>query len=655
MFDPILHFHNPDIESGLGREWLETNGIGGFAGSSLLNCNTRKYHGLLVTPIQGLPDKYVLLSSLDESARTSEGEFSLSVHEYPGALHPDGWRHLTAFKSSPVTGFTYRSGRTVLHKDILMPRGKTGILIRYRVAEGSPPVTLRLRPLFAYRNFHQLMRAHPAIRPDTRTCKSGVVFGPYEKMPDCYLQLTSRFVFAPAPDWYRDCIYREESRRGFDNREDLFCPGEFVFSIKPGEAAVFSASTTETAGLEELWKKELSRREQEEAESKGSPAQKALARSAQQFLITHVSGHYSVVAGYHWFLDWGRDAMIALPGLTLAIGRHPECLEVLKTFASYEKKGLIPNFINEEAGDVVYNTVDASLWFGWAVQQYLVATGDYDSVRKNLWEPLKNIYNGYLHGTDFGICTTDNGLVYAGDAGTQLTWMDAMVHGKAVTPRFGHAVEINALWYNFLCLMKELSVRFMDPVQSELGELIPKVAASFTATFWIDSKGYLGDVHCNGILDPAIRPNQIFAVSLPHTALSPEKARSVVETVEQSLLTPFGLRTLAPDDPDYTGHYGGGPESRDAAYHNGTVWPWLLGHFGEALLRTAKKPQEALKKIEAMVANMEPHLLEAGVGTISEVFDGSPPYRPGGCISQAWSVAELLRLYYLIDTSHPKP
>ncbi|MFA6412347.1 MAG: amylo-alpha-1,6-glucosidase, partial [Syntrophales bacterium] len=360
----------------------------------------------------------------------------------------------------------------------------------------------------------------------------------------------------------------------------------------------------------------------------------------------------AIIAGYPWFGEWGRDSLISLPGLTFCCGRTREGTDILTHLSRYERQGLLPNVFSEEDKSHAYNTVDAPLWYFWAVQQLLKYTGNNDAIiEKNIWPTLKNILRQFLHGTIFNIYMDDNGLLHAGAEGRSLTWMDACIDNRPVTPRYGYPVEINALWYNAVCFAAELAPRFGDQ-EFYFQELIPRIRQSFQETFWIEEGGYLGDVYHDGQLDRSVRPNQIFAVSLPHSPLDADQGRQVVNRVRDELLTPVGLRTLSPRDPQYRGRYEGSSRSRDEAYHQGTVWPWLLGHYGEARLKVAADREETRDALRLYLrAFLHRHFREAGVGCVSEIFDGDSPHRPNGCISQAWSVAELIRLYVLLRSA----
>ncbi len=629
-------------------EWLETNGSGGYASSTIAMANTRKYHGLLVLPLTGYPEKFVLLSSLEERFENKSGGLNLSSHAYSGAVYPDGYTHIKKFSPSPVPTFVYAADKLLVKKEIMMPNGGDTVMIRYTLVKNSEQIKLILRPLFAYRIFHSLAKENGFARMNCVRVNGGFSFEPYGNMPKFYFQCSHPMEIYNDPLWYKKFEYQREIARGFECEEDLFAPAAVGVITEGNDEIIISAGLTNiTGGLHKKWNSEYEERLEADRKLIGlkSPV-KELSKTAGSF-ITKKQGKVSVVAGYHWFLDWGRDAMIALPGLTLTRGNYEDCLSVLLYFARYEKKGLIPNYIHPN-GEASYNTVDASLWFIWAVQQFVMATGDYSSVKNKLWPTICNIVQFYSSGTDYNICMLENGLIRAGDERTQLTWMDANAYGKPVTPRWGCSVEINALWYNSLCFALELSKHFKKslPIPEAI---IPRVKDSFMRIFWSAERGYLADTIMDELRDLSIRPNQIFAVSLPHSMLTKTQMRQVMECVTNHLLTPRGLRTLSPSDPRYKGFYGGSPDERDSAYHNGTVWPWLMGHYGEALLKS--ETPKAVEKLKGWLKGFEPHLYEEGIGTVSEIFSGDYPHRAEGCISQAWSVAEILRLYSLLDTA----
>jgi len=642
----------------LQREWLETNGLGGYSSSTILNCHTRKYHGLLVANLKDPPGRFVLLSTVEDSLRMGDEEYFLSCHQYPDCFFPPVRNHLTEFQMDRCPQFIYNTVDFRLRKSIMMINGTDCVLIRYEVERCCSPATICVKPFLAFRNYHGLAKENPYLKAGTEDVKHGFAIAPYEGMPALRMQTNVISRFKAGPVWYKNFEHTAERERGYDWQEDLFLPGIFEIPVKEGGSVIVSASLEQTDGqLAMMWNAEEARRLREE---KGDgPAGEGLcdedaehlrnlARAGGQFVIKTPSERLAVVAGYHWFGEWGRDQLISLPGLTFCRGRFREGIDILVSFAAYEKDGLLPNFFSEDGQGQAYNTVDAPLWFFWAVQQMLEYTGEIGIIERELWPVMKRIMGRFLEGTVFGIRATDNGLLSAGNGGPALTWMDATIQGRPVTPRWGCAVEINALWHNAICFASALSRRFNE--EDPYAGLIPRIRRSFQETFWIREEEYLGDVFRDGILNRAVRPNQIFAVSLPYSPLESQQWAGIVRKVAEHLLTPCGLRTLAPDEPGYRGRYGGDTASRDRAYHQGTVWPWLLAHFGEAYLRSAEDKAAARDFLLNHVRSfLRRHIMEAGVGSVSEVFDGDPPHRPGGCIAQAWSVAELIRLLTMLS------
>jgi predicted glycogen debranching enzyme len=638
------------LEEALALEWIETNGLGGYSSSTILNCHTRKYHGLLVSKLENLPGKYVLLSNIEDIATIDANEFWLNVTQYPNHLHRTGYDYLQKFSLTTHPVFTYQLDDVSLVKEILMLQQENTILVKYRLANGNKKINLKLRPFTAYRNFHKLAKQNNFIQTKTEDCKNGKSIVAYQGMPKLFMQTDSKADFDSNAHWYHDFEYQLEQERGFDYHEDLFTYGTFTTQLASSEI-IFSFSLQEQpANLTEKWQIEIKRRQNLQKKSKGTPLQAQLKIAVESFFQKKpLDQSLKIIAGYHWFNCWGRDAMIALPGLTLYSGQENSCLAVLRNFAAQEKQGLIPNFLGTTPEQNAYNTVDASLWFGWTIQQYYLKTNNLSAIEQYLWPTLKNIFSNYKNGTLYNIKMLENGLLYAGNKDTNVTWMDAQVNGSPVTPRHGMQVEVNALWFNLLCFLLELATLIGDPITQELKPLIKLVKKSFVETFWDEGIGYLKDyvLPNNQQQDFAIRPNQIFAVSMPFSPLTKKIALQVMRTVKSHLLTPYGLRTLSPQDPRYIGIYSGDSVHRDSAYHNGTVWPWLLGHFTEGLLKLATKHQVA-KIITPCATALTEHLKTTGIGTISEIFDGDAPHKPNGCISQAWSVAELLRLSYLL-------
>jgi predicted glycogen debranching enzyme len=630
-------------------EWLETNGIGGYASSTVLGCHTRKYHGLLVSRLATPGGKFVLLSKLEDSVFFGGEERFMTAHRYRGVTVPAGEMPLGfELKNRPV--FRYRFGPVTVQKEIMLIQGEDTVLVKYTCTKNRVDARLRIKPLIAYRDFHALTGENLFLRVRTFPIDRGFVMSPYDGMPSLNMQVTGTFQFYPAPTWYRGFEYKEEQQRGFDAWEDLFCPGVFELDFEKNQSVIVSASTEAKGNLGELWDREMADRERRSRSVRGTDLSKALKRSARQFVSSGPSGQRTVIAGFPWFLEWGRDAMIALPGLLLTGEKTPLYLDVLESFAETAKRGIIPNFLGDTPEENAYNSADAALWFGWAVQQYLEAhprgAKDIPGVVKTA---LEQTFSHYQNGTDHGIRMLANGLLTVGSPDEQVTWMDANVDGRPVTPRWGCPVEINALWYNFVSFLASAGKSLGLASVASAPAIAARIRESFNRAFWLEGEGYLADVVRGDEVDASLRPNQIFAVSLGFSPLDLQRSRSVVGKVRSELKTPFGLRTLARSDPRYRGRYEGGPAERDAAYHNGTVWPWLLGHYGEALLKVSDNQQAAIEELEECLTAFEGHLGEAGIGTVSEIFDAESPYSPRGCISQAWSVAEVLRLNALVE------
>jgi predicted glycogen debranching enzyme len=639
-------------------EWLESDGQGGYASSTLENCHTRRYHGLMVVNLPAPEGRYLLLSKLEDSLLVEGEEYFFTSHRYPGVLFPPGPSLLREFILDIYTRFTYQAGEFSLQKSVLLVRDKGILLIRYDLDRTPKKGLLRLKPFLAYRGYHSLARANPYLRSHTEAIANGFSIEPYAGMPPLFIRTSAPSHFTPSPHWYKRFVYTEERERGFDWEEDLFLPGIMEVPVgKDGTVILAVSCAPPEDDPVALWETEIVRRREELSDDEkladGFAGEDrdlflALLRAGRQFLITTPSGRPAIIAGYPWFGSWGRDALISLPGLAFCTGRIEEGIEILTEIGRHAREGLLPNFFSADGAPEAYNTVDSSLLYFRAVQELLRVTDDIGLIRNGFWPVMKRIINRFLTGTRFGIGVDARGLLHAGEEGKALTWMDAVVGGRPVTPRYGYAVEINALWYNALAFATDLARRF-DDREGSFADRLPPLRKAFRETFWIPEKGCLGDVFHYGILDHAIRPNQLFAVSLPFSPLDPVEQASVVRTVREQLLTPCGLRTLSPADPAYRGRYRGSGAERDAAYHQGTVWPWLLGAFGEAALRVAEdleKEKEFLKR--QLRSFLQNHLREAGIGSVSEVFDGDPPHRPGGCIAQAWSVAELIRLYLLL-------
>ncbi|MBK6589195.1 MAG: amylo-alpha-1,6-glucosidase [Acidobacteria bacterium] len=655
-----------DFEEASSREWLETNGIGGYASSSVSGAGTRRYHGLLVAATRPPLGRVVLLSRFDEAVMIDGERFEISCNQYPGSVHPRGFQYLTSFRLDPFPRWTFEINGVEIERSLFMVHGENTTVCRWKVTNVSEvlnqryemsddsadiaglDVRMELRPMLAFRNHHHLRTEDPAFDTAYSTGNGFISMTPYAEMPTLFFAHNASSVERTGL-WYRNFEYAIEMERGFDYREDLFQPCSMSFDLASEAVVIASADQHTYTKAAELEKIELKRRADLVVRSEiKDESIWPLVLAADQFIVDRGAGK-SVIAGYHWFSDWGRDTMIALNGLTLATGRPEVAKSIILEFSRHISQGMLPNRFPDEGETPDYNTADATLWYFEAIRAYIEVTGDYDVVRGGLYEKLVDIIDWHVRGTRFGIHVDTDGLLFAGGEGHQLTWMDAKIGDWVVTPRTGKPVEIQALWYNALRIMSDLAIRFGDEEQqAKYSEMDEVARESFNGQFWNDAENCLFDVVNGDHRDAAVRPNQIFAVSLHHTMLDPVIARKVVEKVEAELLTPVGLRSLSPKDPKYIGTYIGSPLQRDGAYHQGTVWGWLIGPFVEAYLKVHSKDPKAEKRVASIVDHFKVHLTKAMAGQVSEIFDGDPPHTPRGAAAQAWSVAEILRIGRLI-------
>jgi predicted glycogen debranching enzyme len=644
---PILEFGRDVLshaDESLEREWLETNGIGGFASSTIWGANTRRYHGLLVAATKPPVGRMVLLSKLEELVIVDGKRFELSTNRYPGVLHPQGFAYLVCFRLDPFPVFRYEVGEILIEKTIFMVHGENTTVVQYTIV-GDQGCSLEIRPLVAFRDYHGLTHENAALGSEFTDDGKHVSFQPYDGVPTLFFRYENGSL-EKTGDWYRNFEYDRERERGLDFLEDLFNPFLVETELNSGATTSIVASTSpqEARDFNLLREQELQRRREVVARvSFENPLASMLVKAADHYIVKRGRGQ-TILAGYHWFSDWGRDTMIALPGITLITGRHDAARAILGEFALHISQGMLPNRFPDAGEQPEYNTVDAALWFFEAARAYLEYTGDRQFVLEQVYPKLKEIVDWYVAGTRYGIHVDSDGLVYAGEAGTQLTWMDAKIGDFVVTPRRGKPVEIQALWYNALRIQQELARIAGDSLTEAFAhEIAERAHENFNRLFWNEELECLYDVVDGEKRDASIRPNQIFAASLRHPLVDSERARKILMAVEKHLLTPLGLRSLAPSDPNYRPMFGGNAESRDSAYHQGTVWPWLMGPFITAYLKVHRHSSEAVAKAKSVLRPFEEHLRTAGLGHISEVADGNAPHRPGGCIAQAWSVGELLR------------
>ena len=620
------------------QEWLLTNGTGAFASGTVVGCNTRRYHSLLCAALKPPAGRHVMLSRIGEVLHLegSERPFELSVNQFAEHVHPSGYQHLERFEVDVTAKWTYRVENATVEKELLLCSGRNLSGVRYTVHPGRRSVRLELLPFVAMRDFH-------ALRHGTDVRFQMHSWGKHVTITDSalFLQLMSdRANWVEQPYWWYGHVYPVERFRGLDHIEELWNPGRFVLEVKAQPQSLVIWASSEPVDMPD-WETQLARRQEAaEAARRGLPSgssqsMEKLYDAADAFVVEKsIPGEgrgKTIIAGYPWFLDWGRDTMIAIPGLLLETGRFEDAFAALSVFASHVSDGMIPNRFDDYTGEPHYNTVDASLWFAHACFEYLKKSGDQAGFDRVLKPACEAIVAGYERGTRYFIrMDPEDGLVAQGDPTTQLTWMDAKCDGIAFTPRQGKPVEIQALWYSAL-------------VQLGRHELARKVKSSFLSKFWVSPFRGLADVVEGNRRDTSIRPNQVFAASLPVSVLDTEQQRAIVEVVRRELLTPYGLRTLAQGESKYCGRIEGGPRQRDAAYHNGTVWPWLIGAFIEAYLKVNESSEEARAQARAWLSPLLKHMDEACLGQICEVFDGDAPQRPGGCFAQAWSVAEVLR------------
>jgi len=645
-----------DLVAAESREWLVTNGIGGYASGTVAGSQTRRYHGVLIAALQPPVGRTQLVSTIDEIVHYAGADFSLATHRWAsGAVDPQGFLLLEDFHlegSTPV--WTYALADAVLEKRVWMRQGENTTFIQYTLVRGSAALEMELKALVNYRDFHSLTHAGD-WRMQIEPVEHGVKVLALDGARPFYLK-SSTATCQPRHDWYLDCFLGEETARGLDDREDRLFAALFRAKLEAGSSITLVATTEAAASLDI----ETARAERPNYEVKlfhdWQAKNEALVEeaptwlwqlilAADQFIVKRSLPEEpdgrSIIAGYHWFGDWGRDTMIALPGLTLATGRTAVARQILLAFSRYVDGGMLPNNFPDVGGQPEYNTVDAALWYIESVRQYFEATQDAVTLQR-LFPVLAAIVEAHIAGTRYSIhADPADGLLYAGGPGVPLTWMDAKIGDWVVTPRTGKPVEINALWINALETITGLA-RLLAKPGDHCEKLAAKAKKSFQR-FWNPARNCCWDVvDSPGIgNDASLRPNQILAVSLPVSPLTSEQQKAVVDVCARHLLTSHGLRSLAPGEAGYAGHYGGSPRDRDAAYHQGTVWGWLLGPFALAHYRIYRDREAALRFLEPLGRQ----IYASGLGTLSEIFDGDAPFTSRGCIAQAWTVAEVLRAW----------
>ena len=632
-----------NLEYSLQREMLATDRIGGYMSTTIVCCNTRRYHGLMVAPIDDSGRTYVLLSSLDETVIQHDQTFNLALHRFPGVYEPRGHKYITDFEYTPTPTITYRVGGVILRKEMLWIHKRTQLMIRYTLVDAHSETRLRLRPFLAFRDKHALTHANMAADGHSYPAVNGVKCRLYGSFPWLYLQTSKPGTeFVPAPDWYYNFEYQQDIARGYAGHEDLLTTGYFETELKKGESIVFSASLDEmgsTKTIEELFDGSIARRTHK------IDFISCLEHSARQFLIRRPGNRTEVISGYPWHGVSGRQTFVSLPGITLEQDHKEDCIDAL----DYEVRAMQDGMFAGNASAAV--AADAPLWFFWTLQRLETQIGA-KAVWERYGEAMKQILEAYKQGVAGRVLLNENGLVWASSEHVPLTWMNSVIDGQSVTPRNGYQVEVNALWYNAVCYTLRLAGEHGDKKFVKAWEALPeRTAAAFNELFRLP-EGYLADyIGCEGA-STDIRPNMILACGLPYKMLDEETRLEVIRTVRQHLVTPKGLRTLSPRNPLYKGSQEGTPAERDFAGKNGSVWPWLLSFYVQAnfdILGDAFLPQA-----EEMLANFEEDIQTYGIGSIGELFDADPPFTPRGAISQAWSVAAVLDIYGMIRRRKPE-
>ena len=635
-----------NLDQALGLEWLETNGRGGFSSGTVAGANTRRYHALLLTARKPPSERFVLVNHLEEWLDLDGQSFPLSTNCYPGTVHPSGYQSCTGFSSNPWPTWTFDCNGTTIQREIFTVRGRDLVIVRWTLlGKKKQRAALRVRPKLTGRDYHATHHENGSLSTEALVGNGTVAWQLYPDLPP--VRAFHSGGYRHEPEWYRQIQFPVEQQRGLDHEEDWWSPGEFTLDLISGSAQTlaFTSEGVERLDVSALAKHEQARREQLK---KAAPATDSLAGElwrAAEVYVSERGSQQTIIAGYPWFTDWGRDTFISLPGLCLVTGRLDVAWQVIASFAAHVSEGMIPNRFPDAGEQPEYNTIDASLWFIHAIDRYLAYAKDDARVREIAWPAVKQILDGYRRGTRYGIHLADDGLIAGGVPGSQLTWMDAKVGDWVVTPRHGKPVEIQALWVRALEVGEALATTFGEPaVAVQCRQNRKRATASFMQRFWYEAGGYLYDV-IDGPEgdDGSLRPNQLYALSLVDGLVPRERAQQILRVVHDQLLTPVGLRTLSPRDSRYRPQYEGDVVERDGAYHQGTVWPFLLGPFVTAWLKVFGNSAKTRAQARSFLDGVGAHLQDACLGQVSEIFDADSPHAPRGCPAQAWSVAEPLR------------
>jgi predicted glycogen debranching enzyme len=624
------------------KEIIRSSRTGSFASSTIIGLNTRKYHGLFIVPQDKIDkERHVLVSNLNEAIIIDNMEFHIGINQYKGnIIDPKGNKYLQQFVPYPIHTYQYRVGKFNFKKEILFLSDSDRVIIKYTILDAFESASIQFQPLLAFRQIHALTHENNAVNTNFNSIEQGVEYCLYPNYTPVCFQASDKIYYEHGPVWYKNIEYEQEINRGYEGHEDLINLGKITVPISNAEIYLsIGTSPISPKDIDTLFVNEMRKM------TSHSSYFNCLHNAAEQFIVKR-NGKTEIIAGYPWFNRWGRDTFIALPGLTLAINKPDLCKNIMDSMLSEMQNGLFPNIGTGETAS--YNSVDAPLWFFRTLQIYTSYTKSEKKIWKEYGEVIKGILNAYKKGALYNIKMLENGLIYAGGEGMALTWMDAIVNGVPVTPRTGCQVEINGLWYNALRFASEMAEYAKDKeFIDEWKELIINFPATFKETFWSKEKGYLADYVDGEYKNFQVRPNMMIITSLPFCPISEKIKQLILKKCLEELLTERGIRTLSPNDPDYKGHYTGNQAERDSAYHQGTCWPWLLAPFADGMIAVFQK--SAYPVLEKILFNFESCVKDYGMTSIAEVYDGDPPHRPNGCISQAWSVSALLYIKYLIE------
>jgi predicted glycogen debranching enzyme len=626
-------------------EWLDTNHTGAFAMGTVAGVNTRRYHSLLIATRHPPADRFSILSRVEENITFSGKSFELAAAQYPGAVQPRGFELLEEFRTDPFPCWRFNLDGVIVQKTVCLLEREQSVLLCYRASQACQ---MRVRLMLSARDYHSLAHQNAGLSATARFADGRCGFTPYPNLPELIV-LHAGQAFQPDQQWYLNNEYLRELERGMDFREDLYSPGTVLFDV-PANTRVWLLATIET----NAWERELDRAAIDAivaAETKRRAFRDPFARALDQFRIVRENDRPSLIAGYPWFTDWSRDILISLPALSRAGFAPGETKAILGMLLEQRLQGLLPNRFRDRQGEVEYNTVDGTLWFFIAAYDYVAQAGDLEFLSDKIYPAALDILDWHNRGTAFDIKNDpfDN-LLCAGLPGVQLTWMDAKIGGYVVTPRIGKPVEINALWFNALKITAAWAGTLNR--RADVVKFTAQANAtrdSFQRKFWNDQTGCLYDVLNRAGNDASIRPNQLFSLSLPFPLLDRERAQSVVNVVRNELMTPMGLRTLSPGNKAYRGRFEGDMTARDSAYHQGTVWPWLIGPFISAYLYAFGANAFSIAYCNGLLANLESQMGACCLGSLSEVYDGDAPQRPGGCPAQLWSVAQFILARWLVS------